>query len=92
MDAEGTWTPQPLPLYDSNGDLVLPDMYTATLPGSLVSITFTVTRHMDAISGLLRYRANVEEMNILDRTTVEMGTSTHTKLVNAMRMCPPKSV
>lgn len=81
MVEEGTWTPQPLPLYNSEGILARPHQYSTTLPGSLACVKFSLTRHWNGLSQAYDYHANVEEINLVEKARVEMGRCSHTKLV-----------
>ena len=85
MVEEGTWTPQPLPLYDSGGNLVHPLQYSTALPGSLASVKFSLTRRWDNVLQGYDYHANVEEINLIQKAQIEMGRVSHTKLVQNVR-------
>ena len=86
MVEEGTWTPQPLPLYDTFGDLVYPSDYVSTLLGSLASVKFTLTRQFNAETAGYGYRANVEEINIIHPTEIEIGSASHARLAECVRI------
>ena len=88
MIREGTWTSQPLPLYDTAGKIVHPTNYEGALRGSLTSIRFSLTRHWDAHSDCYRYRANVEEIHLIAKTQVSIACLSHTKLVESIRKQP----
>ena len=89
LTQEGTWIPQPLPLYDAEGNIVLPLDYASILPGSLASVRFTLTRQWDTPSDSYRYRANVEEIHIIDKTRIDIGSNSHVKLIECLRNMTP---
>ena len=70
---------------NNKGDLIFPRLYASTLPGSLASVKFALTRQWVSHSGSYTYRANVEEINIIESTRVEIGSASHTKLVESVR-------
>ena len=88
MVREETWTPQPLPLYDTSGKIVPPHLYEAALAGSLTSVKFSLTRRRDSHAESYHYRANVEEIHLIQTTQVSMGCSSHAKLVESIRNVP----
>ena len=85
MVEEGCWLPQPLPLYDTSGSLVNPSLYASALPGSLVTVNFTLTRHWQSELKRFTHRANVEEIHILETTTIDIGLAPHAKLMARIR-------
>ena len=92
MIKDDTWTPQPLPLYSVEGTLVPPTLYTATLPGAFVSVKFTLTRQRTPSMDTANYRANVEEVHLLDMTRLEMGRDSYAKLVDSVRRYPEENL
>ena len=90
MVQDGMWTPQPLPLYDTTGKIVIPGHYESALRGSLTNIKFSLTRHREAHSETYRYRANVEEIHVLERTQVSIASRSHARLVESIcKSAPP---
>ena len=89
MLQDHTWTPQPLPLYDTAGDIVLPPEYETALAGSLTCIKFSLTRHWESQTNCYHYRANVEEIHLIRKTQVSIGCSAHEKLVQSVRNTDP---
>ena len=89
MAEEGTWTPQPLPLYDHHGRIVKPRNYSSTLPGSLVHVKFNLTRKFQPATSHYLYLACVEEINIIHPTEIDIGTASHDRLVDSVRTRSP---
>ena len=85
MADEGTWAPQPLPLYDIDGSIILPRDYSSTLAGSFVHIKFMLVRHWVAADSTYHYRACVDEINLIDSTEVDIGSVSHAKLQDSVR-------
>ena len=85
MVEENCWLPQALPLYDISDHIVNPRQYPMALPGSLVAVNFTLTRHWLSDLHRFTHRASVEEVNMLDSTTVAIGIAPHQKLMARIR-------
>ena len=85
MVEENSWLPQALPLYDNSGRIVNPRQYSMALPGALVVVNFTLTRHWLPDLHRFTHRANVEEVNMLDSTTVAIAIGSHAKLMARIR-------
>jgi len=63
-----THTAQLLPVYNSSGDLVMPDEYENTLPGAVVHLRFSLNRYPSSLASSFithTFVADIERVSVM---------------------------
>ena len=72
----------PLPVYNPNGDLLYPRLYSTNLPNSVAAVKFTLSRKYNVGNRKFQYFTNIRRIDLITNIKVLHNTDSETlKLV-----------
>ena len=64
----------PLPVYNINGDLLYPRLYSINLPNSVAAVKFTLSRKYNASNRKFQYFTNIRRIDLITNIKVLHNT------------------